>query len=370
MKKIVFHGEIFYMQRYGGISNHFFSVIELLVKVYFIKVDIIIPKKSYPKAILNPSFERLRSLPKVSIIQYQELAACLSSNKVAYIHATYYNPSLLLYCKNVSYTFHDAAQERFFFRFFRPNNIALFVLRQICFTFASKIAVVSLASLSELNRYFPLSRMRSNQLKIVVGNGVDKHYLRVGNSRLHAIATREINKLIISICYIGLRGYYKNFRSMVVAVGQLSKQLNVSVVIKIVGGPSLNKSELSFLSKEGLNWEHLNPLSRSELADCIVSCDIFLHPSIYEGFGMTVLEAMALSVPVVAVNISSVREFAGDTIIYASSGSPDDITLALANSCALTPSARHSMLCKAHHFALSLSWNNVAYNYSIMFDSN
>ena len=42
---------------------------------------------------------------------------------------------------------------------------------------------------------------------------------------------------------------------------------------------------------------------------------LFVFPSLYEGFGMPVLEAMASGVPVITSNVSSLPEVAGDAAI-------------------------------------------------------
>lgn len=50
-----------------------------------------------------------------------------------------------------------------------------------------------------------------------------------------------------------------------------------------------------------------------ELKDLYAESDLFLFPSLYEGFGLPALEAMAAGVPVVAANTSSLPEVVGDT---------------------------------------------------------
>ena len=62
------------------------------------------------------------------------------------------------------------------------------------------------------------------------------------------------------------------------------------------------------------------------LSQLYVSSDLLFHTSIYEGFGITVLEAMQSLCPVLAVDIPSVREIAADTIFYTQDGSVDSMT--------------------------------------------
>ena len=53
--------------------------------------------------------------------------------------------------------------------------------------------------------------------------------------------------------------------------------------------------------------------------------ELFVFPSLYEGFGMPVLEAMAAGVPVVTSNVSSLPEVAGDAAILVDPLSEDEI---------------------------------------------
>jgi len=54
-------------------------------------------------------------------------------------------------------------------------------------------------------------------------------------------------------------------------------------------------------------------------------CNLFVFPSLYEGFGFPVLEAMAAGAPVIATNVSSVPEIAGDAALFFNPRSPEDI---------------------------------------------
>ena len=53
-------------------------------------------------------------------------------------------------------------------------------------------------------------------------------------------------------------------------------------------------------------------LGRDDVADLMVAADLFVFPSLWEGFGGVVAEAMALSLPVVATAVPEVVEVIGD----------------------------------------------------------
>ncbi len=56
-------------------------------------------------------------------------------------------------------------------------------------------------------------------------------------------------------------------------------------------------------------------ISDPEKADLLSSCAVFVYPSLYEGFGLPVLEALACGAPTITSNISSLPEVAGDAAI-------------------------------------------------------
>jgi glycosyltransferase involved in cell wall biosynthesis len=61
---------------------------------------------------------------------------------------------------------------------------------------------------------------------------------------------------------------------------------------------------------------HLDYLNAADLAAVYKQAEVFVFPSIYEGFGFPLLEAMAHGVPVIAARSSSLPEVGGDAALY------------------------------------------------------
>ncbi|REK63357.1 MAG: glycosyl transferase [Brevibacillus sp.] len=53
---------------------------------------------------------------------------------------------------------------------------------------------------------------------------------------------------------------------------------------------------------------------RQDIPACLHACDAFVHSSLYEGLGYTLIEAMASEVPVIASNVGGVKEFVKDRV--------------------------------------------------------
>jgi glycosyltransferase involved in cell wall biosynthesis len=77
----------------------------------------------------------------------------------------------------------------------------------------------------------------------------------------------------------------------------------------------------------GLNF--LGPVSADELRVLYRNAEALVYPSLYEGFGLPPLEAMAAGTPVIAMSFSSVPEVGGDAVLYSGGLSPADLAQAM-----------------------------------------
>ncbi len=71
---------------------------------------------------------------------------------------------------------------------------------------------------------------------------------------------------------------------------------------------------------------HTGMVSKEELIDLYNLADLFVFPSLYEGFGIPPLEAMACGTPVIAANNSSIPEVCGDAAVYFDGKNVDELT--------------------------------------------
>src|SRR5262249_30584289 len=70
-----------------------------------------------------------------------------------------------------------------------------------------------------------------------------------------------------------------------------------------------------------------------ELASPYQCAEALVSPSVYEGFALPLLEAMALGTPVIALPIASIPEVGGDAILYAAGMAPHNLAEALRRIC-------------------------------------
>ena len=86
------------------------------------------------------------------------------------------------------------------------------------------------------------------------------------------------------------------------------------MILLIAGRPGNATRELEALIESTALGNSVRLLGhRSDVADLLCAADVFVFPSLFEGFGGALLEAATLAVPIVASNIPSTREVLGDT---------------------------------------------------------
>ena len=61
---------------------------------------------------------------------------------------------------------------------------------------------------------------------------------------------------------------------------------------------------------------YLDYVKRENLPSLYSKAKLFIYPSLYEGFGLPVLEAMACGCPVITSNVSALNEIAGDAALF------------------------------------------------------
>ena len=132
------------------------------------------------------------------------------------------------------------------------------------------------------------------------------------------------------LLYVGNRGGYKNFLRLLEAYGT-SPQLKDNFRLLCFGGGTFDRPELSMMQELKLDAERVIQCAGSDLllADLYRSASAFVYPSLYEGFGLPPLEAMAHDCAVVCSNTSSIPEVVGDAGEYFDPGEVDSMRAAI-----------------------------------------
>lgn len=93
--------------------------------------------------------------------------------------------------------------------------------------------------------------------------------------------------------------------------------------LEIVGQMSVDQR--SVLRESGIEFRELGRVSDAELVEAYQRCDLLIFASLYEGFGLPILEAQATGRPVITSNRSSMPEAAGDGALFVDPESVESI---------------------------------------------
>ena len=132
------------------------------------------------------------------------------------------------------------------------------------------------------------------------------------------------------LLYVGTRRRYKNFTGLINAFAS-SSRLKDSLEIIAYGGGPFNKAEFKLFQQLGLNALQVRQVSGNDqkLAQLYANAEAFVYPSLYEGFGLPPLEAMAAGCPVISSNTSSIPEVVRNAGEYFDPNDNEQIKIAI-----------------------------------------
>jgi glycosyltransferase involved in cell wall biosynthesis len=136
------------------------------------------------------------------------------------------------------------------------------------------------------------------------------------------------------LLFVGTLEPRKNLLTLLKAFDQILRHTSWRPQLVVAGGEGwLMDETFSFLKESGIN-ERLRLagyLNDEELRALYSSCKAFIYPSLYEGFGLPPLEAMACGAPVVASRIPALQETLGDAATLIEPVDVDGLAKAIKN---------------------------------------
>lgn len=174
---------------------------------------------------------------------------------------------------------------------------------------ARRIVADSEATADDLRFHFPGTADRIR----VVAPGVDPNFRPASEAERQAIRN-ELDAPDGYLLYVGTLEPRKNVETLLDAWERLRDGREKAPPLLLAGGPGWrNRSlrrRLEGLEPEGVR--HLGRVEPERLVRLYQGASVFVFPSLYEGFGLPPLEAMACGVPVVVSDASSLPEVVGD----------------------------------------------------------
>ncbi len=245
-----------------------------------------------------------------SISELTRFSWRLLRDRLDLFHATHYVIPPLARARAVV-TIHDIIHV--LYPQFLPSRAALLSARVMirrALRRADRIITVSYNSKRDLVDYFGVAPARID----VVYNGVA--------SRYHAGISREERDRVVLryglsrpyLLFLGGEKPHKNVRNVIRAFGEARRERALPHALVLAGPMPKNRSRVeAMIAAHDLESRVFRTgiVPEEDLPGLFAGADAFLYPTLYEGFGLPVVEAMACGIPVLTSSTSALQEIAG-----------------------------------------------------------
>jgi glycosyltransferase involved in cell wall biosynthesis len=266
-------------------------------------------------AQLGPNFRTvLEPSPNYSIKEQVHVPWVLHREQADLFHAPHYVLPPAIRCRSVV-TIHDCIH--LMFPQYLPNRAAYAYAKASMWTAARRsdcILTVSEASKRDILHFFKVPPEKI----VVVYNAIDEHFWEEPAAE-DVERVRERYQLDHRfVLYAGNIKPHKNLVRLIEAFDDLRRHGFDDVKLLIIGDeisklPALRRAVHQHKLHKQVRF--LGYLSDETLAILYRLAAVFVFPSLYEGFGLPPLEAMASGAPVVTSNVSSLPEVTGDAAV-------------------------------------------------------
>jgi glycosyltransferase involved in cell wall biosynthesis len=353
---IAYDYEIFSMQTFGGVSRYFCELASAVDSTEGCSCTIVagLHRNAYLSTVtcdlLGIPFFPKRSLRTTRTVANQLLNKIwFSRHKPDVVHQTYYSGVRRGAVQSaVAVTVHDMIHEKFPQFFSKYSRTASRKVRAI--RSADAVICVSQTTKRDL-----LEFLNVDPSKVYVVY----HGTSLASRPTSAEGAEALGGSPPFLLYVGPRRGHKNWSSLITALGE-AKELSSTFDLICFGGPIFGRSELAAirraLPRTAVRYATGND---AELAKLYSQAAGLVYPSIYEGFGLPPLEAMAHGCPVICSNSSSLLEMYAGAAHFFDPHDPASIAEAIASvvwSRERTAALRKAGLQKAQ----SLSWEKCA----------
>lgn len=161
------------------------------------------------------------------------------------------------------------------------------------------------------------------------------------------------------LLHVGHSAARKNVELLYRALAILRQQGRPIRLVRIGRGPSESQSQLICQLDLEAHITHLPGRPNQELPAYYAAADLFLFPSLYEGFGIPLIEAMACGTPVVCSDSPLFREVCGPAASYIDPSRPEHLAQTIVDLLA-NPSQRRHLSQQGLNRATQFSWENSA----------
>ena len=308
---------------------------------------------------LGPNFRPVvETAGHYSIAEQFRIPWALRRERVTLFHAPHYVLPPLVPCRSVV-TIHDCIH--LLFPQYLPNRMALTYARlslALATRKASRILTVSQASKQDILRFFDVDPDRID----VIPNGIDERFTHPPAADVLERVRERYQLHGPFVLYAGNVKPHKNLERVLEAFHLVRQRDLPDLKLVMIGDDISRYASLRRVVHRYQLHSHvrfLGYLPDDTLGAMYRLASVFVFPSLYEGFGLPPLEAMACGTPVVTSNLSSLPEVTGDAAILVDPYDPEAIAGGLER--VLTDPGLHADLQRRGRArAAQFSWEDAA----------
>ncbi len=266
--------------------------------------------------------------PAYSISEQFRVPLDLRREKIDLFHAPHYVLPPLVPCRSVV-TIHDCIHLRF--PQYLPNKLGYAYARSALWVAthrSNRILTVSEASKRDILKYF---RVPPGKIDVIY-NAIDERFNEPPTDEEMARVRERYQLLDPFVLYAGNIKPHKNLERLIEAFHALRRDGLEHVKLLIIGDEISKYATLRRAVHRHKLHKHVRFLgfvSDKTLACLYRLAGVFVFPSLYEGFGLPPLEAMASGTPVITSNVSSLPEVVGDAALLIDPYDPNAIADAI-----------------------------------------
>jgi glycosyltransferase involved in cell wall biosynthesis len=276
-------------------------------------------------ASLGPNFRAVpETAPNYSVVEQIRIPLALRRERPTLFHAPHYVLPPLVRCRSVV-TIHDCIH--LMFPQYLPSRLALAYARTsivLAARRATRVLTVSESSKRDIMRFVDIPADKID----VIYNSYDERF-GVEPREEDVIRVRERYQLHDEfVLYAGNVKPHKNLERLIEAFNLVRKRGLDHLKLVLIGDDISKYAALRravHLHQLHKYVRFLGYLPEETLAVMYRLAGVFVFPSLYEGFGLPPLEAMASGTPVVTSNVSSLPEVAGDAALLVDPYHPESI---------------------------------------------
>jgi glycosyltransferase involved in cell wall biosynthesis len=285
-------------RRQTGNETYVRELLKGLRRLDDVSIRAVVDRGQMARDVLAPPIQ-LHPVPRNGFGRLAAMTALARRIHPDLVHAVYFLP-FFSGCPTVV-TIHDISFERFPEFFSRRALLRDRTLIRSSARRATKVVTISESSRTDLIDLYGVADDRVVAIPLGVGDA-----FRPGPARVED----DVDRRPVRLLAVGTLEPRKNLVRLLDAVRLLARDLRIE--LRLVGPAGYQAHAIRDRIAGSATVEFVGYIPDEDLAEEYRRADMLVYPSIYEGFGLPVLEAMACGTPVVTSTGGSLPEVAGD----------------------------------------------------------